>query len=132
MNLAGVALLVMGVGVLGSCTPDGGTIYATIETETKTVDNSLPNTLTIGDMVTTAANTYYVAAGRLYKGTLAGGTITWSHPATTPTDSLATTLAYDGTAALWGGFITAGSVLGLYSTPSPYTASFGKQADPGP
>jgi hypothetical protein len=124
-------LFAAGVALLGSCTPDGGTIYATIETEAKIVDNTLPNTLTVGDMVSTAPNTYYVAAGQLYKGILdvPTNTIAWTSLKTIPTGALATTLASLGT-TVWGGFITSGTVLGLYSTTAPDTTNFAQVGAP--
>jgi len=116
--------------LLGSCTPDGGTIYATIETEHKVVDNTLPNDLRVGDIVMAASGgPYYVAAGPIYKGTLSGGTITWTTLATTPAGSIANTLAWDGT-NLWAGFFTPGTNLGLYRSSLPDTAAFVQEPAP--
>ncbi len=121
--------------LIGSCTPDGGTIYATIETEVKTTDNSLPNTLTTFDIVKAGANTYYVAAGTIFKGVLGGGTVTWTPNSTSAdriynkTGSLSNALAYDGT-NLWAGFITTGANLGLYSSGVPPTTSWTSIIDP--
>jgi hypothetical protein len=119
--------------LVASCTPDGGTIYATIETETKTVDNSLPDTITVRGIVPVApGGPYYAAAASLYKGTFSGSTMTWSKVTkTTPPGSLVNAIATDGASGVWVGLITSGSVLGLYGSSAPDTVTFTKQADPG-
>ena len=116
------AALAVAALLLASCTPDGGTIYATVESETRTTDNSLPNTLTVSALASPGVSgTWYVAAGTLYKGVLSAGSVTWLPNPSAPTrsynpaDSLANALAYYN-GRLWGGFITAGTNLGLYSS----------------
>jgi hypothetical protein len=121
-----IALAVTAAVALWSCTLDG-TIYATIETEVKTFDNSLPNTVTVGDVVALAAGgPYYVAVGALYRGILTTS-MEWTSMTTTPSEggvsALVNALAYDGT-NVWGGFVTAGGVLGLYSSPDPSATPF--------
>ncbi len=122
------AIVVAAAVILGSCTADGGTIYATIESEVQVVDNSLPNTVTVGDIVKTATNTYYVAVGALYKGIL-GTTVAWTNELTIPSGSLANALAYDGT-TLWGGFVTGSGSVGLAGSTNPDSTPFAVQTDP--
>jgi hypothetical protein len=59
--------------LLSSCTPNGGSIYATIESAKKTVTSSLAKTLTIQDLVQRAlGGPYNVAAGAIYEGAITG------------------------------------------------------------
>lgn len=114
---------------LSSCTANGGAIYATIETEKLVTTNTLPLTLTIEDIVKTAPNDYYVAAGGIFYGDTSTNPVTWNpnvnSPTTdrpyNPTDGLCNALAYYGS-TLWGGFFTTSSNLGLYQ--SDATLSF--------
>lgn len=143
--LTAVAVIV----VVGACTPDGGSIYWTIEGEKRVSDDSLPNSLTVTDIVR-AGSAYYVSAGAIYMRTLSGETVTWK-PSTSETDrpynltdasgayALCNALAIypgpAGTDTLWAGFITVGGTLGLHeSNPGPFDAAWaaGWTADPGP
>jgi hypothetical protein len=117
-----IPLLCIGLCVLlVSCSEGGGSIYATIEVEKKIADSSLSNILTINDIVKTAANEYYIAAGGIFHGTLDTATdaITWnpnSNVAERPynvADGLCNALAWYG-GTLYGGFITTSSNLGLH------------------
>jgi hypothetical protein len=112
---------------LSACTPNGGSIYATIETEQKVVDSTLPKTITVCDLVnnsTAPTYPYYVAAGAIYKGTRpnADNKMGWpstgnsAKPVTPPvSDALCNTIVlFNG--ELWGGFFSTGSILGLYSS----------------
>lgn len=121
--------------IFAGCTANGGTIYATIETETKTTDNSLSNTLTVTDLVSPSAGTYYVAAGTIYKGVLASDVMTWTPNTTSParvynptTDSLANALAYRA-GTYWGGFVTTGASLGLYKATAADPTSWVAETD---
>ena len=63
----------MALIVVASCTPNGGSIYATIETAKKTVTSSLAKTLTVQDLVNQktgpgGAGPYDVAAGAIFEG----------------------------------------------------------------
>jgi hypothetical protein len=112
---------------LSACTPNGGSIYATIETEQKVVDSTLPKTITVCDLVnnsTAPTYPYYVAAGAIYKGTRpnADNKMGWpstgnsAKPVTPPvSDALCNTLVLFNS-ELWGGFFSTGSILGLYSS----------------
>ncbi len=49
-----LALAAAAAVTIAACTPDGGLIYSTIETETQVTDNSLSNTLTVADIAVPA------------------------------------------------------------------------------
>ncbi len=111
-----------------SCTADGGNIYSTIETEVKTVDNYLPTTLTGYDITKAPDNNYYVAAGGIYQGTLASGTINWNpnnnvagYPYNPTNGALCNALVtFNG--ATWGGFyLPDGTIPGLEKSDGSYS-----------
>ncbi|MGA2977710.1 MAG: hypothetical protein ABSF77_20610 [Spirochaetia bacterium] len=116
-----LCLLCAACAALSSCTANGGAIYATIETEKLVTTNTLPLTLTIEDIVKTAPNHYYVAAGGIFYGDTSTDPVTWNPNVNSPIadrpynppDGLCNALAYYG-GTLWGGFFTTGSNLGLY------------------
>jgi hypothetical protein len=124
-----------------SCTANGGSIYATIETERKVIDSTLPKTLTIQDVVKTgAAAPYFVAGGAIYNGKLpdANNVIGWptvgqtAVPIELPgSGALCTALAlFNG--ELWAGFFTSGSVLGLFYSTGRSFAGAGAVQVPDP
>jgi hypothetical protein len=114
-----------------SCTPNGGSIYATIETAKKTVTSALAKTLTVQDLVNRSpggGGPYEVAAGAIFEGTYAplspstaGDLILWSAnggnllPLTPPVPGqICNSLVLVG-ANLWGGFFNPNdSTFGLY------------------
>ena len=69
------ALLALSVLALAAC-PDA--ILATIDTAQKTATNTLFQTIFIYDIAVPAPASYYVAAGRVFQGTLNGTTVTWN------------------------------------------------------
>jgi hypothetical protein len=128
--------------MLSTCTENGGSIYATIEKEQLVSTSTLSKTLVIADMTTVASGgPYYVAAGGVFQGALAGSTVTASSITWTPNSSNSARpynpLGTDGTTMLnnalavysgsiYGGFYTpSGSQYGLYSatTAAPGTWS---------
>jgi hypothetical protein len=124
-------LLVM-ITFLSGC-PEGG-IYSTLENETKTTDNTLNNDMSIHGVATLGLE-YYVAAGRVWKGTLTPSPVNWdtTTPVTPPaTGALCTALVAFG-ADLYGGFITQSANVGLYKAtgPSPTTFEEGQITDAG-
>jgi len=119
----------LALAVLTSCTD---AIFATIETEKKVATNTLPLLLSIFDIAVTAPNTYYVAAGAVFRGVLSGvgGTVTWtpnttdtSRPFNPPGNLICNAMALFG-GAVWGGFISPSGVASLYrSGPTPSFAA---------
>ena len=112
--------------ILLSCTANGGSIYATIQTEQKVIDNSLPNTLTVTNIVVTppvaAGSNYYVAAGGVFHGVLGATSVTWTPNQTDPTslnpaNALCNALAFFQ-GELWGGFFATGENIGLVKSTS--------------
>ena len=57
----------MALIVVASCTPNGGSIYATIETAKKTVTSSLAKTLTVQDLVNQLTHGCMIAAPDILK-----------------------------------------------------------------
>ncbi len=116
-----------------ACSPGGGSIYYTIETEPIAADSSLPNAITVFD-VAKMNTTYFVGAGKIWTGTASGaGTtadprkITWDVteplPVQPPTaTAICTGLVvspFDGT-KLYGSFYDDAGSAGLYlSTAAP-------------
>jgi hypothetical protein len=136
------------LALFASCTPNGGNIYATIESAKKTVTSALAKTLTIQDLtMDTVAGfppgAYYVAAGAIYKGgynpgspSTTGDVILWQTdgsgnllPLAPPVaGQICTALVYDG-AELWGAFFNPNnSTFGLYHSSGMSFAS--STADP--
>jgi hypothetical protein len=113
----------IGAAAFASCTQNGGLIYMNIQKTTKTnTSTSIPLDITVSDMVVTGggggAAPYYVAAGKIYSGTVPStGSTSWSAisvPQSSGKDMLCNALAWDGT-YLWGGFFSSdGSTVGLY------------------
>ena len=77
--------------ILLSCEANGGSIYATIETEQKATTNTLPTLMTVADIVVQPSGTYYVAAGGIFRGVLdtVKNTVAW-----TPNNPTGSTPAY--------------------------------------
>jgi len=115
-----------------SCTAQGGSIYAIIETAQKTYVSTLDQTLTVIDLVNLGSATYplpyFVAAGAIYNGTPpnANNVIGWPNYGANPirvsppvSGALCTALTYFAPAtALYGAFFTSnGSTMGLYKSP---------------
>jgi hypothetical protein len=109
--------------LLAACTPGGGSIYYTLEHETKVVNSSLPDTLTVFDVTGASGGPYYAAAGKIYvsTGVTASG-VTWNVDTyVTPPEAGAlcnALVAYPpGTpTSLFGGFATSSGNLGLYQS----------------
>jgi hypothetical protein len=117
------------IAALSACTANGGSIYATIESEKKINVSTLNQLLTIIDLVNvpTAPLPYFVAAGAVYNGTVAdaNNSIGWPTVGADPVavappgpTSLCTALTYfPVTSSLYGGFFTSsGSGMGVYSS----------------
>ena len=119
------------IAALYACTANGGSIYATIETEKKINVSTLDQYLTIIDLanVPAAPLPYFVAAGAVYNGTVADASnnIGWPTFGGTPgvvappvSGALCAALTYfnatlPANTGLYGGFFTSdGSVVGLY------------------
>ncbi len=103
------------VFVLGACTENGGSIYYILEHEEKQPDSNIGKYITIADIAKNGT-TYYAAAGAIFVGSSASGSLTWlpKHKLTLPTsDALCNALAFFG-GNLYGGFITPSKNLGLY------------------
>jgi hypothetical protein len=130
-----------------ACTPGGGSIYYTIETEPIVTDSTLPNAITVSD-VAKMGPTYYVGAGKIWTGTATGaGTtsdpriITWDIeeplPVRPPSNTaLCTGLVvspFGGGTTLYGAFYddASGGATGLYeSTTVPSFAGQGAETLP--
>lgn len=121
------------VAALFSCTAQGGSIYAIIETAQKTYVATLDQTLTVLDIVKTAdlQFPYLVAAGAVFKGTFgdANNNIGWPNVGGSPIPvappvggALCTALTYFTAAlpvnsGLFGAFFTSnGTTQGLYKS----------------
>lgn len=125
-----MGLLSLAAGGLTSCSDP---VYATVETATKTVENTLPLLLSVVDVaVTSPGSTYSVAAGAVFKGSLSspvGGTMTWtpnnsdsSRPFNPPGLQCFGGLALFGT-HLYGGFFDTSGNPSLWQSDTSY--SFG-------
>ena len=134
--LSGFAVLSALLGILFSCSANGGSIYATIEAEKKTAVSLLPQNITIIDLVKTGGPLpYFVAAGAVYNGSLpdAVDVVGWPVQNQAPiaivppaSGALCEALVAFGAVPplpLFGGFYTSnGSIMGLYkSATSPYS-----------
>jgi hypothetical protein len=71
---------VLVAALVAACTPGGGSIYYTIETEPIATDSTLPNAVTVFD-VAKIGSKYFVGAGKIWTGTATGAapdrTISW-------------------------------------------------------
>ena len=130
----------MVVLVLAGCTADGGLIYSTIETATKTTTgaDTARLTATVSDLVLApVANTYYVASGTIYQGVLSSGALTWTPSGTSQTPvfnpdalSLANALVYvPSTSTWWGGFTTSSASLGIYKASGNQPSTWAAETD---
>ncbi len=140
-------VLAAAAAALLSCTANGGSIYATIETELKAADNSLPSpkTWSVYDIAAVAGGgPYYVAAGGIYQGTLPSP-ITWNpnaititvpytpseypfNPQGTYAGALCNALVLSN-GALWGGFyMPDGAAVGLMKSGASPSYSFANSA----
>jgi hypothetical protein len=134
------------VAALFSCTAEGGSIYATIETEQKIDVSTLDQTLTVLDILNVAAAPlpYFVAAGAVYDGTLpdTNNEVGWPHAGRDPIPvsppargALCLAMTYfPFNSLLYGGFFADGPGMGLYTSPTtspsfttPVTQMAGKQ-----
>jgi hypothetical protein len=127
------------VVILGSCTANGGSIYATIENAKKTITSALAKTLTIQDLVIRGpGGPYDVAAGAIFEGSVTGtpsttnDVIQWNTDAGNNLLSIAppvsgqicSSLVFDGT-DLWGAFFNPGNqTFGLYKSIGGATPTF--------
>lgn len=108
------------VSLLWACTAGGGSIYSTLENETKTTDNTLKNTIPIHDVALHGDGNYYAAGGRIWRGTPGGTpgaeTVDWdtTTPITPPVDGALCTALVEFNGELYGGFITQSGSVGLY------------------
>jgi len=131
------------IGALSACTADGGSIYATIETEQKINVSTLSQTITVLDLVNTFSTPfrYLVAAGAVYKGRVPNtdNEIGWPTPkkdpvAVSPPAKGALCLALTKFGSdFYGAFFTSdGSTMGLYkSVGAPgYSFAVAPIADP--
>jgi hypothetical protein len=106
-------LLIAAIGAAAfvSCTQNGNLIYLNIQKTTKTnTSTSIPLDITVSDIVNTGtgASPYYVAAGKVYNGSVSNGSTNWSSisvPQAGGKDMLCNALTYDGT-NLWGAFFS--------------------------
>ncbi|HET6485113.1 MAG TPA: hypothetical protein VFH83_01765, partial [Spirochaetia bacterium] len=120
-------LVCLAAAAFVACSPNGGQIYSIIENEKQAVDSTLPSpkTQTVANVVSTGSGgPYYVAMGAIFRGVAkSDGTIDWTGgtggsavavgaPAA---GASCNAMAYYG-GHLWGGFVTAGTVLGLYES----------------
>lgn len=129
------------IGALSACTADGGSIYATIETEQKINVSTLSQTITVLDLVNTfsAPFRYLVAAGAVYKGRVPNtdNEIGWPKVGADPIavsppaeGALCLALTYfdNGVPAqtgVYGAFFTSdGSTMGLYKSVGALSYSF--------
>ncbi len=133
-------LLIAAIGAAAfvSCTQNGGLIYLNIQKTTKTnTSTSIPLDITVSDIVNTGtgASPYYVAAGKVYNGSVSNGSTNWSSisvPQAGGKDMLCNALAYDGT-NLWGAFFSSdGETFKLaYATPgASWTEDTGGSGSP--
>ena len=111
----------IGAAAFASCTANGNLIYLNIQKTTKTTTGTIPVDITVSEMLAAGAGgtpPYYVAAGKIYEGTvLSQGNTNWgaiSVPSANGQDMLCNALGFDGT-NLWGGFFSQdGSSVGLF------------------
>jgi hypothetical protein len=121
--------------LLASCTANGGSIYATIESAKKTITSSLAKTLTIQDLASRGlGGPYDVAAGAIFEGIVSAtpstpnDVIQWNTDASNNllpiappvAGQICSSLVFDGT-DLWGAFFNPNTqTFGLYkSTGAP-------------
>jgi len=123
-----LALLALSLAALAACSD---AIYSTIETEKKTATNTLSQTLSVFGIAVSPAQTYYVAAGAIFKGVLSGTTVSWIPNASdstrpwNPPGLLCNAMALYGT-NLFGGFVAQDGTPSLYmSSASPYSFNSG-------
>ncbi|MCX7038359.1 MAG: hypothetical protein NT005_04410 [Spirochaetes bacterium] len=127
-------ILLATVSLLWACTAGGGSIYSTLENETKTTDNTLKNTIPIHDVALHGDGNYYAAGGRIWRGTPGGTpgaeTVDWdtTTPITPPVEGALCNALVEfpqPLGDLYGGFITQSGSLGLYKAngPSPAAAT---------
>ena len=123
-----LALLSLSLAALAACSD---AIYSTIETEKKTATNTLSQTLSVFGIAVSPAQTYYVAAGAIFKGVLSGSTVSWTPNASdssrpwNPPGLLCNAMALFG-ANLFGGFVAQDGTPSLYkSSTSPYSFNTG-------
>ncbi len=129
---------VIGAAAFASCTQNGSLIYTNIQKTQKTnTSTTIPLDITVLDIVNVTSGTspYYVAAGKVYNGTIPTGGITnWSSiPVPTSPSGvtmLCNALTYNGT-LLYGGFFdgTGSGYFGLY-TMTPGVNSWTQVPDP--
>ncbi len=117
--------------LLGSCTPDGGSIYFILENERAQPLSTLGSTITVFD-VARLGSTYFAAANTIFQGAIDGTSVTWvSSGASNPLGTLPAVDARCNALAafggnLWGGFRTDSGNLGLYTAAgSDFTAAGG-------
>ena len=104
---------------LGSCTPDGGSIYFILENEVEQPPSTLGSNITVFD-VARLGDTYYAAANTIFQGAISGTNVTWisdgeSNPLRTlpRSDARCNALAAFGV-NLFGGFRTDSENIGLW------------------
>ena len=121
--LSRLLIAAIGAAAYASCTQNGNLIYLNIQKVTKTnTSSSIPLDITVSEIVGIGPGgtaPYYVAAGKIYNGTISSpGSTNWSSigvPQASGNDMLCNALTWDGT-YLWGGFFSSdGSTVGLYS-----------------
>ncbi len=111
-HLLAVALVSI---LAAACTPGGGSIYYTLENEVKLDDATLPNDITVFDIVNTGTD-YYAAAGRIWKAPVVAANFQVANVVAQPhADDLCTALAFFG-GELYGGFVNSSGNRGLYGT----------------
>ena len=124
--LSRLLIAAIGAAAFASCTQNGSLIYLNIQKVTKTnTSSSIPLDITVSEIVGIGAGgtaPYYVAAGKIYNGTVPSpGSTNWNAigvPQANGKDMLCNALAWDGI-NLWGGFFSSdGSTFGLYSNDS--------------
>jgi hypothetical protein len=108
--------LALAAALAAACTPNGGSIYFTLENEVKVDDFSLPNAVTVFDVVRLGTN-FYAAAGTIWRADVGADSFqvddVLAPPGGAGATQLCTALAAFG-GNLYGGFVAPSGNLGLY------------------
>lgn len=117
--------ILAGLAALLSLTGCPASIYYTLENEVETTDNTLQNEISILGIAALGGN-YYAAAGSIWKGTPAAGSVTWdtANPLTLPAAGALSNMLVEFGGDLYGGFFTQPATLGLYRADGPSPTTF--------
>jgi len=109
--------IVLAAALAAACTPGGGSIYFTLENEVKVDDASLPNRITVFDVVN-SGTAYYAAAGKIWTALVAADNFQVADVVPAPhAVDICTALAFFS-GELYGGFINGSGNVGLHRTAS--------------